>query len=251
MGDSIARKPNNRSGAITKFIIFSILGVFLFFITVPYKGARKVPLLHIIGALTSFIGMQALLYMVMLGCIVFLILSLYTRFNRESTGLLKDIFGRDGALSYFTYITSVLFSIMVMFNIGPEVVLNPDIGMSSMEIAVDSFMAMFVAGSIVPLLLEYGLLDFIGRLMSPLMRGIYQVPGAAAVDALSSFVAAPAVGVMITDSLYRQDIYTQREASAITTNFSIASLGGFAFLSAIAGVQELYGQLVIASFIVL
>ena len=81
------------------------------------------------------------------------------------------------------------------------------------------------------------------------MRRVYQVPGKAAVDAVSSFVAAPAAGVMITNDLYQKKVYTAREASSITTNFSIASLGGFAFLSSIAGIEDLYNEVVLAAFI--
>lgn len=239
----------SRSLAMLQFILFSALGVFLFFVNIPIDGQSKVPLLHIISFLTNLIGMTNLSYLVMIGCIVFLAMSLYTKFGKNVPELMKEIFGNDSMLTYFSYVTAVIFVIMIIFNFGPEQILNPDVGESSLGVAVDSFMAMVIAGSIVPLILEFGFLDFVGRLMAPLMRRIFKVPGSAAVDALTSFVAAPAVGVMVTDSLYRQNIYTQKEAASIMTNFSIASLGGFAFLSAIAGIPELYGPLVISAFI--
>ena len=242
-------KSRSRKIATLQFLFFSGLGVFLFFINIPINGESKVPLLHIIGFLTALIGTKNLSYLVMLGCIVFLIMSLYTKFGKNVPNIMKEIFQNDSYLTYFTYITSIIFVIMIIFKIGPEQVLNPAVGESSLSVAIDSFMAMVIAGAIVPLILEFGFLDFVGRMMAPLMRRIFKVPGSAAVDALTSFVAAPAVGVMVTDSLYRQDLYTQKEAASIMTNFSIASLGGFAFLSSIAGVPELYGSLVISAFI--
>ena len=81
------------------------------------------------------------------------------------------------------------------------------------------------------------------------MRKFFKVPGKASIDALSSFVCAPAVGVMITNSLYKNKTYTAREACMITTSFSICSLGAYAFLSGMANCSEYYSQLIITSLI--
>ena len=106
-----------------------------------------------------------------------------------------------------------------------------------------------IAGGLVVFLTEFGLLEFLGTLLEPIMRVLFKVPGKSAIDALSSFVCSPSVGVMITDGLYRRGVYTDKEACSITTNFSIASLGGFAFLSGIAGVGHYYSQIVLSAFI--
>lgn len=110
-------------------------------------------------------------------------------------------------------------------------------------------LAGIIAGSLVVFLTEFGLLEFLGKLLEPIMRVLFKVPGKSAIDALSSFVCSPSVGVMITDGLYKKGIYTDKEACSITTNFSIASLGGFAFLSGIAGVGHYYSQIVLSAFI--
>ena len=75
------------------------------------------------------------------------------------------------------------------------------------------------------------------------------MPGKASIDALSSFVCAPSVGVMITNNLYQKKIYTQREAVTITTCFSVCSLGAFAFLSGMANCGEYYSQLVLCALV--
>ena len=238
-----------RSGAVAKFVICSIIGVFLFFVTIPYNGSSKVPMVHIMDILQRAAGNKAQYIFVMISCVAVLGLSLYCRFGKNVPRLLKETYQKDSMFSYFTYATAVIFSIMVVFNVGPAAILDPNIGESSISIAADSFAAIMVAGTLVAFITEFGFLEFLGKLLEPLMRRIYKVPGKSAVDALSSFVAAPAAGVMITNDLYRKKVYTAKEACAITTNFSIASLGGFAFLSNIAGIGDLYSKVVLGAFI--
>lgn len=242
-------KGNKQSGAAIKFLIFSIIGVFLFFITVPFNGAAKVPMVHIMDLLQKTLGTQIQYVFIMISCIGVLLCSLFCKFSHNMPLSLKEAYKKDSIFSYFTYITAAVFSVMIIFRVGPAAILNPDIGEMSVSIAADSFAAIMVAGTLVAFITEFGFLEFLGKLLEPLMRLIFRVPGKAAVDAISSFVAAPAAGVMITNDLYQKKAYTAREAASITTSFSIASLGGFAFLSSIAGIRHLYSEVVLAAFI--
>lgn len=240
---------SSRSGAAAKFFIFSLIGVFLFFVTIGFNGAAKVPMVHIMDLIQKALGARVQYILVMLSCIGVLFCSLFCKFSKNMPLVLKEAYKKDSIFSYFTYVTAAVFSIMVIFNIGPAAIINPDIGETSVSIAADSFAAIMVAGTLVAFITEFGFLEFLGKLLEPLMRLIFRVPGKAAVDAISSFVAAPAAGVMITNNLYQKKAYTAKEAASITTNFSIASLGGFAFLSSIAGIRHLYSEVVLAAFI--
>lgn len=239
----------NKPQTVAKFTICSIIGVFLFFVTIPFNGSSKVPMVHLMDILQKAAGSRAQYVFVMISCLAVLALSMYRRFGKNVPALIQETYKKDSIFSYFTYITAAVFSIMVIFNVGPAAILDPAIGENSISIAADSFAAIMVAGTLVAFLTEFGFLEFLGKLLEPLMRRIYKVPGKSAVDALSSFVAAPAAGVMITNDLYHKKVYTAKEACSITTNFSIASLGGFAFLSAIAGIPDLYSEVVLGSFI--
>ena len=99
---------------------------------------------------------------------------------------------------------------MAIFQIGPAPIIDPEIGETSLSIAADSFFAIMVAGTLVAFITEFGFLEFLGKLLEPIMRRVYKVPGKSAVDAISSFVAAPAAGVMITNDCIRRSIYSQR-----------------------------------------
>lgn len=239
----------NSTGTVAKFLICSLIGVFLFFINM----GGKVPMVHIMGAIQGALGYGVQFWLVTISIVAVLIFSIYVRFGKNVPEILQDTYRKDNAFSYFTYITATIFSIMVLFQVGPAAILDPGIGTSSLEIACDSFFAIMVAGTFVAFLTEFGFIEFLGRLVEPLMRTIYRLPGKAAVDAIASFVIAPAAGVMITNDLYRKGVYSDREAASISTNFSIASLGGFAFLSGIAGIggefPKVVGSALLCTFI--
>lgn len=235
----------NDSSAVSKFIICSIIGVFLFFVNIQ----GKVPMVHIMGAVQGALGYPVQFWLVMFSIVAVLICSMICRFCKNVPEVLKDTYRKDNLFSYFTYITATIFSIMVVFQVGPAAILDPAIGTSSLEIACDSFFAIMIAGTLVAFITEFGFIEFLGRLVEPLMRVIYKLPGKASVDAIASFVIAPAAGVMITNDLYRKNTYTDREAASISTNFSIASLGGFAFLSGIAGIGGEFAKVVVAALL--
>lgn len=89
---------------------------------------------------------------------------------------------------------------MVTLNVGPVFIIDPVVGASSVNVARDVIYSVVIAGALVVFLTEFGLLEFIGTLMEPIMRKCFRVPGKSSIDALSSFVCSPAVGVMITSS---------------------------------------------------
>jgi nucleoside recognition membrane protein YjiH len=106
-----------------------------------------------------------------------------------------------------------------------------------------------IAGLFVVFVTDFGLLELIGALIEPLMRPVFKVPGYASIDAVTSFVANPTLGIFLTNRLYKEKMYTTREAASIATNFSFISLGFFAVLVESAGILDHYGDVVLWSFI--
>ena len=58
------------------------------------------------------------------------------------------------------------------------------------------------------LLVGYGLLEFVGVYMEPIMRPIFKTPGKSAVDAVASFVGSYSLGLLITNRVYKQGCTT-------------------------------------------
>ena len=81
-----------------------------------------------------------------------------------------------------------------------------------------------LAGLLLPLLLDFGLLEFIGALMTRVMRPLFTIPGRSAVDCVTSWIGDGTLGVMLTCNQYEQGYYSSREASIIATTFSAVSI---------------------------
>lgn len=240
------QKTNQK--AFIKFLLFSVFGVMFFFININIGGASKVPLIHLIDNLKTAIGLPAGQVIVMIITILVLGCSIWGR-SEQAPQLIKTYFSKVGLFNAISYTLAAIFSIMVIFNIGPECVLNSAVGASSVKIARDVFFAIVISGFFVTTLLDFGLLEFLGTILEPIMRVIFKLPGKSSVDALTSFVCSPAVGVMVTNSLYKGKVYTAKEAVAITTSFSFVSLGAYAFLSGLAGCEDYYSTIILTSLI--
>lgn len=86
-------------------------------------------------------------------------------------------------------------------------------------VAVFLFAALFL-----PLLMEYGLLELLGPIFRPIMRPLFTLPGRSTVDNLASFIGDGTVGVLITSRQYGEGYYSRREATVISTTFSVVSI---------------------------
>ena len=82
----------------------------------------------------------------------------------------------------------------------------------------------FIAGLLLPLLLDFGLLEFIGALLTKVMRPLFSIPGRAAVDCITSWIGDGTLGVMLTSNQYEQGYYSKREAAVISTTYSAVSI---------------------------
>ena len=231
-----------------KALIFSGIGIFVFFIpcVTGADGEALVPMVYLVNTAKSAAS-GILNHLVMIVCIGLSITYTIGKVKKES--YFGKFHEKDGPVTGLLYYLSAVFSTMLVFNVGPEHILNPDVGGLAITLAGSTLFTVTIAGWLVTFLIEFGVLEFIGTLIEPIMRRVFLLPGQSAVDALSSFVAAPAVGVFITNKLYDENVYTEKEACCIMTNFSVVSLGFFALLVSITDTQYMYGSAVLISLL--
>jgi nucleoside recognition membrane protein YjiH len=118
-----------------------------------------------------------------------------------------------------------LFAAMTFWQFGPEWVWNANTGGVVLKDLAPVLITFFlVAGLILPLLTDYGLMEFCGTLVRNVFRKIFGLPGRSAIDAIASWLGSGTVGVLITAQQYQKGFYSAREAAVIATNFSIASI---------------------------
>jgi nucleoside recognition membrane protein YjiH len=106
---------------------------------------------------------------------------------------------------------------------------------------------------LLPLLTDFGFMEFAGTLARPVFRTLFRLPGRAAIDAVASFVGAASIGLLITIKQYDQGNYTARQASVIATNFSVVSIPFSLVIATVAGIEQYfiswYGVVVFACLI--
>lgn len=118
-----------------------------------------------------------------------------------------------------------LFAAMTFWQFGPEWIWSANTGGVVLKDLAPVLITFFlVAGLILPLLTDYGLMEFCGTLVRNLFRRIFGLPGRSAIDAIASWLGSGTVGVLITAQQYQKGFYSAREAAVIATNFSIASI---------------------------
>ncbi|MBT4522524.1 MAG: YjiH family protein [Halieaceae bacterium] len=140
-----------------------------------------------------------------------------------------------------------IVALLTFMGVGPDWMIDADTGGTAYySLAAVIFCIIGAGALLMPLLTDYGLLEFFGTLLRRPFQAIFGLPGRATIDTLASWVGASSIAVLVTSRQYENGYYTAREASVIATNFSVVSVP-FVFLSAdIAGVGDASGTLYLA-----
>ena len=121
-------------------------------------------------------------------------------------------------------VLSVVFVWLTYLKVGPKMIYSEDTG-ASLYSLLPTLVAVFLfAALFLPLLMEYGLLELLGPVFRPVMRPLFTLPGRSTVDNLASFIGDGTVGVLITSRQYEEGYYSRREATVISTTFSVVSI---------------------------
>lgn len=233
--DDLTLKLQERKLGAIKALIFTVVAIFVFFVPISFNGSTDVSFGHIYKTIEKVLGLVGV-WVICIGIIGSNgILSIYGKLickNKESK--LYKYYEEDSFVHIILYlfgaIIALLYTLQLSFGmIFPEILVGSHTAGSVVPVAISVAWIIPVSGVFMPFLLNYGVVDFIGSLMEPLMRPVFKVPGRSAVNAIASFVSSSSVGVLITSKLMRNGIYTKREAAVIATGFSAVSVG-FAYM---------------------
>ena len=225
---------NNRNysiGQYAKFLIPSIIGIIIFMLPVKeYDPDIKndkvtIPIAYLASFIQKHIGewLPTLIVLVLVVSAVGAILYKFGLIKTRSP-YIKGLFDQS-PIWFITRILAMIFVLMSYFNIGPDFIISEDTGNFILNDLLTTLIVIFVfAGLLLPLLLEFGLLEFVGTLLVKLMRPIFTLPGRSAVDCFTSWLGDGTLGVMLTAKQYEDGFYSEREAAVISTTFSAVSI---------------------------
>ncbi len=234
---------------LMKFLIPSLLGLIIFLI--PIKNVET-------GGYTLMIGFICQRFQDMLGItgeyIVLVLLmisivgSVYFKFNKTENEFIKNTFVTNN-LNLVGRILGGIFFIMVMFGFGFEFVLNENIGPVMFDISVLTSIWLVPALILIPLMIEYGLMEFIGTLVNKFTRPLFKLPGRATVDLLTSWVGMIELGLVITEKQYVKGYYSKREAAIIASCFTATGVAFWLVCGELLGLSEYILEFYFAIFL--
>ena len=226
-----------------RFLIPSLIGMFLFVTPINQNGNLTIPIAVAANALLKFMGEYSLTVIWIL-ISVSAVITLIHRFVGISVlkkiPKLDNLFGVKG-FWFVVRMTGFVFVNMIYFGIGPDIIIGELTG----EVVVYDLMPILVcvfllAGLLLALLLNYGLLDFFGALLIRLMRPVFNLPGRSALDCVASWLGDGSIGVLLTSKQYEEGFYSKREATVIATTFSAVSITFSLVVISEVGLEHLF-----------
>ncbi|CAM3304946.1 YjiH family protein [Nosocomiicoccus ampullae] len=202
------------SKKIWRFFVYSLIGIFIFFIPITIGEKNSIILDHLVSFIRMTFADIEMYYtwvVIIVGAILpFILKQTKTISDKIFTGI--KLFG-------------LVIGTMVVFNFGPSVVLQDNIGKFLYNsLAINLSILIPIGGALLALVVDYGLLIFMGVLLEPIMRPIFRTPGRSAIDAVASFVGSYSIGLLITSRVYKEGLYSKRESLIIATGFSTVSV---------------------------
>ncbi len=208
-------------------VIPSLIGVFLFMTPVPSGEIMTIPIAVMakaIQALFSEIALGLIASIICITGVMSLIFSVFKPKSLTKFRLLNHLFNVSW-IWLVTRLFGMAFVLLTYFQVGPHAITSENTGLLVLKDLLPVLFSVFIlAGLLLPLLLNFGLLELVGTLLTKVMRPLFGVPGRSAVNCVASWLGDGSVGILMTARQYEDKYYTQREAAIIGTTFSAVSI---------------------------
>ncbi len=211
---STATAPATGRRGAGRLVVFSLLGIFVFFVPITLAGKTTIPVDHAVSwfrtTFPSGVRWYALAVIVA-GAVAPFVTGRWRRSPTDAMFAVVNIIGLG-------------IGVLVLFGVGPDWLLAPSMGPYLYDSVVVAVGLIVPIGAVfLSLLTGYGLMELVGVLVQRFMRPVWRTPGRSSIDAVASFVGSYSIGLLITGRMYQQGRYTVRESAIIATGFSTVS----------------------------
>ncbi|MDX1281953.1 MAG: YjiH family protein [Shewanella colwelliana] len=223
----VSEKQTHNVKTILTFLIPSLIGLLLFMTPISYQDAITIPIAIVSKGLQAFLG-DAITGIVTFVVVATAIATLIAKLIKPRIIINSHFFNALLNVSPMWAIVRVVgavFIVLTFSGIGPEAIRSGDTGALVLNDLLPVLFCVFIfAGMLLPLLLNFGLLELFGTLLTKIMRPVFNLPGRSAIDCMASWLGDGSVGILMTSKQYESRFYTQREAAVIGTTFSAVSI---------------------------
>lgn len=227
------------SSQILRFVIPSAFGVAIFLMPVWWQGQLNIPL----GIFSTWLAGLIKPFAPVMVCAIVVASAILACLAKAFPNL--PLFRSDLARSLFDVtpmylvvrVVGAAIAVMCVLGVGPEFVISGDTGGTMLGLLGTLVAWFFAASFLIPLLMQYGIMEFVGTWLRDFTQPLFRIPGRATVDLLASWVGNCNVGVVLTTQQYEHGFYTAREAVLIATCFSASSLPFCLVIAAMLGVD--------------
>lgn len=242
---------NKQQGSLAGFLVPSIIGIILFMIPVQYDGSWTIVVKIIADMISNAIG--DLLPLLCVGIVTISAILGIIFLGKPNFIATYPIVANTFSTTAVWVVIRILGAIFIWLTyLGVEsgeggagvisLITSDDNGGFVLNDLLSVLVVIFLlAGLLLPLLLDFGLLEFIGALLTKVMRPLFTIPGRAAVDCITSWIGDGTLGVMLTANQYEGGYYSKREAAIISTTFSAVSITFSIVVLAQVDLMEYFG----------
>jgi nucleoside recognition membrane protein YjiH len=197
-----------------KFFVYSIIGIFMFFIPIDIGGKSTIPIDHLVNAIKALVPNAMPIY----ALLVIILGGLYPFY--------KKTWKKDAVTLVFSILKllGIGVAVMAFLQVGPAWLFEADmVPFLFNKLVIPVGLIVPIGSAFLSFLVGYGLLEFFGIIMMPIMRPVFKTPGRSAIDAVASFVGSYSIGLLITNRVFKEGKYSVKEAAIIATGFSTVS----------------------------
>lgn len=232
------------SQSIIKFIMAAVIGGLLFLVPIPSGTTFTIPIGIVIDWVTDLLQLETIDLSSLLVLIFITISSIMTIINMvfkpefiQKNETMKKLFA-PSPLYLVSRFIGLIIIYMVYFDFGPEMIRSGATGGSMLAVSTTLVSVVLCIAFLMPLLTDFGIMEFVGVLVRKVVRPLFTVPGRSAIDLMTSWLGASNAAAILTTRQYETGYYTGREAATISMNFSFVSIPFCFVIARIIGVDS-------------
>ena len=245
------KKENNMCNVpVWRFFLPAALGIGFFLLPVRYQGMRATAVVHVANGLCTYAGgwLPRLMVGALGGSAVLTLLGKCGGLGRLQRNAWVDF----EATPFWLVVRLVggVAAVLVFFKVGPAWLWDASTGGEMLfSLLPRLFANLLVASFLSPLLFDFGLLEFVGTFMEGIMRPLFNLPGSAALDCVSSWLGDGTMGTVISIQEYEKGHYTKRETCFIISAFSAVSVTFYVTILTHLSLQDYFGAFLLTTLV--